>query len=278
MLPDLLARRDPERDARCAVAGQRRRSVGALLAVRQLERVAPRRESGEAARFEAGLRADGQAGDRRVLDHDRPDLIAPIGVLERELVVTHHGGDLAAFDHRGEPAAVQAAYGPSTFGRHCLVARRLVEAGVTCVEIQLGSWDGHKDNFRMHADLSAKLDTGLSALLDELATRGLLDRTLVLCVGEFGRSPSISKEEGRDHHTACFSALLAGGGLRAGQVLGATDAAGAKAIGASVTFPDLFATLLTAAGIDPTQTLMLGDRPITLGNNGRVLPQLLAAR
>jgi len=180
---------------------------------------------------------------------------------------------LSAFDLAGESPA---AYGTSAVGRRCLIARRLIERGVTCVEVHVDEWDCHKDNFGGHRRLLADLDPAFAALLDDLSARDLLARTLIVCAGEFGRSPSINAEEGRDHHPACFSAVLAGGPLARGRVIGESDRDGDRPRGAALGVPDLLATLFQASGVDPTTRYLLGDRPITLGNGGRVVPELLA--
>ena len=121
---------------------------------------------------------------------------------------------LAAFDLTKEDEKVRDAYGKSDFGKGCLLARRLVETGVNCVEIQLGGWDTHQNNFPQVEKLSSVLDSALSELLRELRSRGLLKDTLVVCLGEFGRTPKINPNGGRDHFPATWSAVLAGGGIK----------------------------------------------------------------
>jgi hypothetical protein len=180
-----------------------------------------------------------------------------------------------AFALEGESASTLAAYGDTPFGRGCLVARRLVETGVPAVEVTLDGWDTHIDNFNLHARLAPALDAGLSALLDDLAARDLLRRTLVVCAGEFGRTPVINGVEGRDHWTRGFPVLLAGRGIRPGVVLGSTDPAGAKDPTDPVSPQDLFATLFRALGIDTTREFYTPQgRPIRL-NTGAPLARLL---
>src|SRR5262245_17322663 len=143
---------------------------------------------------------------------------------------------LKAFDLSAEKAATLAGYGVPesvpegqalpTFGRACVMARRLVEAGVKFVEVTLDGWDTHADNFNLVAALLKELDPALAGLTADLADRGLLDSTLVMCLGEFGRTPVINAASGRDHHSKAFSAVLAGGGVKGGQVIGASDARG----------------------------------------------------
>ncbi|MFO0957049.1 MAG: DUF1501 domain-containing protein [Isosphaeraceae bacterium] len=163
------------------------------------------------------------------------------------------------------------------FARSCILARRLIESGVRFVEVELGNWDTHDNNFDTVKDLSAELDPGLSGLLDDLESRGLLGDTLVICMGEFGRTPAINPQAGRDHWNQAFSAVLAGGGVRGGQVIGATDAQGALVKDRPVSIPDLFATLLQAFGVDTTRPVITPEgRPIKLIDGGKVVDGLLA--
>jgi hypothetical protein len=158
---------------------------------------------------------------------------------------------LRAFEVSREPLALQRAYGETPFGRGCLAARRLIEVGVRCVEVTLGGWDTHVNNHAQVRELLAVLDPALSALVRDLRGRGLLERTLVVCAGEFGRTPTINPTGGRDHWPNGFSVALAGGGVRGGRVVGATDPAGKDKPTGPVTVGDLHATILTAVGIDP---------------------------
>ena len=136
---------------------------------------------------------------------------------------------LKAFDVAQEPASVRCrATATSPFGRACLAARRLIEVGVRCVEVTLDGWDSHVNNHETQRKLVKRLDPALAALLRDLARRKLLDRTVVLCCGEFGRTPKINPLGGRDHWPTGFSLALAGGGIRGGLALGATDPEGIK--------------------------------------------------
>src|SRR5262249_3388486 len=126
-----------------------------------------------------------------------------------------------AFDMNQESDEVRDAYGRNPFGQGCLLARRLVEGGVRFVTISRGGWDLHRDNFKtLQKTLLPEIDAAYSTLLQDLHQRGLLESTLVLLMGEFGRTPKINKDAGRDHWSRVFSATLAGGGVRGGQVLG----------------------------------------------------------
>ncbi|MEX2560323.1 MAG: DUF1501 domain-containing protein [Pirellulales bacterium] len=182
---------------------------------------------------------------------------------------------LAAFDVSQEPSAVRRSYGDTPFGRGCLAARRLIEVGVRCVEVTLAGWDSHVNNHEIHRGLVRTLDPAISGLLADLAGRGLLDKTIVVCGGEFGRTPQINLAAGRDHWPHGFSMLVAGGGLRAGQVIGATDPEGGREVHDPYEVADLHATVLTALGIDPThEELAPVGRPIKL-SEGQVIRQLL---
>ena len=183
---------------------------------------------------------------------------------------------LAAFDLDGESEAVKGLYGDSDFGRGCLVARRLVEAGVRSVEITLQGFDTHARNFAGHASQAKLLDPALAALVGDLEDRDLLDSTVVLVMGEFGRTPSINPLDGRDHWPHGFSCLLGGAGIATGQVIGSTDPDGvAKQPTDPVEIPDLSATVLAALGIDfAREVATLVGRPMKL-SAGTPLARLL---
>lgn len=184
---------------------------------------------------------------------------------------------LSAFDLSGEPEKVVKGYGDSAFGRGCLTARRLVEAGVRVVEVTLDGWDTHEDNFGRVKGLCGALDPAMSALLDDLAARGLAEKTLVVWMGDFGRTPRISGDEGRDHHPAAFSAVLSGGGVRGGVVLGETDADGEQVVSKKVGVPDLFATIAERMGMDPNDMVQAPNgRPVSVTDGGLVISELVA--
>lgn len=186
---------------------------------------------------------------------------------------------LTAFQIAEEPDSVRESYGATgdtpDFGKACILARRLVEQGVRFVEVRLDGWDTHDNNFGQVAALCGQLDPALAALIGDLAERGLLDETLVVCLGEFGRTPKINPQNGRDHWAHAFSALVAGGGVRGGQVIGATDAEGAQVADRPVTVSDLFATLLAAKGLDPAKQYTTPQgRPIRIADKGQVVQEL----
>ncbi len=182
---------------------------------------------------------------------------------------------LAAFRVGDEPRAVRDAYGDTPFGRGCLAARRLIEVGVRCVEVTLPGWDSHQNNQDIHARLAETLDPAFSALLDDLAQRELLDRTLVVCLGEFGRTPKLNRVGGRDHWPHGFSAALAGGQLRTATVVGQTDPEGRRQVVDPCGFADLHATILTALNIDSAHEVMTSvGRPVKF-NEGRPIAAIL---
>jgi uncharacterized protein (DUF1501 family) len=180
-----------------------------------------------------------------------------------------------AFDVNAEPEKLRRAYGHTPFGRACLAARRLIEVGVRCVEVTLEGWDSHAANHSVHQDLLRILDPALASLLADLKERKLLDKTVVVCCGEFGRTPKINRLAGRDHWTNGFSLAIAGGGIRGGQVLGRTDPEGTRDPVNPVEVEAVHATVLAAVGLDPQrENLGPGGRPIKL-SEGRPLKVLL---
>ena len=183
----------------------------------------------------------------------------------------------AAFRPEDEKDKVRDAYGRNLFGQGCLLARRLVERGVTCVEVTLDGWDTHQNNFEQVRGLSGTLDTAFAVLLADLKERGLLDSTLVVCLGEFGRTPKINGNTGRDHWPASWSAVLAGGGIRGGQAVGKTSADGTEVEERPAKVPDLIATVCQVVGIDPTkQNLSNVGRPIRVADpNARPIEGVL---
>jgi hypothetical protein len=163
-----------------------------------------------------------------------------------------------AFNLDEEAPSLRDAYGRNLFGQGCLLARRLVERGVPFVEVTLGGfegnmigWDTHQQNFDGVRALSQVLDPAWATLMEDLRSRGLLDSTLIVWMGEFGRTPKINPQAGRDHFPNAWSTVLAGGGIRGGQVIGRTSADGARVEERPVSVPDLLATVCGALGIDP---------------------------
>jgi hypothetical protein len=185
-----------------------------------------------------------------------------------------HSGKTKAFNIDEEPASVRDAYGKSGFGAGCLLARRLVEQGVKFVEVSLGGWDTHQDADGKVKKLSESLDPGFGTLLKELRERGLLDSTLVIWMGEFGRGPG----NGSNHYARCWTSVLAGGGLHTGQVVGNSGAKGANAESRPISAPDFMATICKALGIDYTKNYMArGGRPMDkVAKNAKPVTELFA--
>jgi hypothetical protein len=182
---------------------------------------------------------------------------------------------LRAFDVMKEPAETRKDYGETPFGRACLAARRLTEVGVRCVEVTLDGWDAHVNNHEIHRNRARDLDPALGALIRDLKRRGTLERTVVLCAGEFGRTPKINPLGGRDHWPNGFSLAIAGGGIRGGRVVGATDPEGIKGPVDPTTIADIHATILSAVGLDPVkENVSPVGRPIKL-SEGRPVAALL---
>jgi uncharacterized protein (DUF1501 family) len=182
----------------------------------------------------------------------------------------------AAFDVAAEPDDVRTRYGGGGFGLGCLMARRLVEAGVPFVEVTQRGWDTHEDHAARIAELAPALDRGMAALLADLRDRGLLDSTLVVWTGDFGRTPWISARGGRDHYPRVTPAVLAGGGVRGGQIVGRTDERGHEIADGAVTVADLFRTIATALGLDPDrERISPAGRPIAAVDGGTVIPGVL---
>jgi uncharacterized protein (DUF1501 family) len=231
---------------------------------------------------------------------DRQRLLAAIGHAESRAADAHAAGALddyrarafamltnpaasARFDLSGEPDRLKDRYGRTRFGQSCLLARRLVEGGVPFVQVNWsdhveaeedsgdGGWDHHYRNFQIMQDRHAPwLDQAMSALLADLAERGLLASTLVLAVGEFGREPKVNDKAGREHWAQCYSALLAGGGVRGGRFVGTSDAKAAKPADTPLTPADLNATVQHLVGLTSEQITGIGLTPV-----GRVIEELL---
>lgn len=183
--------------------------------------------------------------------------------------------NIQAFHLNEEPLAIRQAYGMNKFGQGCLMARRLVEAGVSFIEVSLDGWDTHENNFERTEELLNIVDPAFAMLLKDLDERELLEQTVVLWLGEFGRTPKINRNEGRDHHTDGWTAVIAGGSTRGGQVIGSTDADGTKVLTDPVGVPDLFASLCFALGINAhEENYSRSGRPIRVVNDGNVIEEL----
>ncbi|VTS00845.1 hypothetical protein : Uncharacterized protein OS=Singulisphaera acidiphila (strain ATCC BAA-1392 / DSM 18658 / VKM B-2454 / MOB10) GN=Sinac_3304 PE=4 SV=1: DUF1501 [Gemmata massiliana] len=182
-----------------------------------------------------------------------------------------------AFNIHAEADKLRDEYGRHSLGQSCLMGRRLVEAGVRCVTIDHSNWDTHDGNFAvLKNSLLPMYDSAISTLFRDLSERGLLDSTMVVVTGEFGRTPRINKNAGRDHWGPAFTVLLGGGGIKPGVVVGKTDARAEKPASDPYGPEDLFATMYTCMGIDPKDEAHTSDgRPIALVNNGKVMSELV---
>ena len=207
----------------------------------------------------APLVVSGSEGYLRVEDHHSAD------VGEKGLGKTAASG---AFDLSREDAKLRDEYGRGLFGQGCLLARRLVEREVPLVQVTLNGWDTHRNNFEQVKNLCGTLDNGWAALMRDLRDRGLLDSTLVVCMGEFGRTPGINPHAGRDHFPAAWSVVLGGGGVQGGSIIGRTSADGLAVEDRPVQVADLMATILLALGLDPAKQNMSNfGRPISLADS-----------
>ena len=185
--------------------------------------------------------------------------------------------DLKAFDLTQEPQELRATYGKEAFGQGCLLARRLVERGVRFVEVSLGGWDTHQANFVRVPELCDTLDKGLSALLADLNSRGLLEDTMVVVTSEFGRTPTINQNVGRDHYPKAFSAAMFGGGVKGGYTYGKTDAEGREVAENKVKPQDINATIAYALGLPLDQIVYSpSKRPFTIADKGQPIMDVFA--
>jgi len=214
----------------------------------------------------AGFETTG--GADRVKDHD---------ALYRQTAGMILSPRMRAFHLDEEPSALRSAYGQTPFGQGCLLARRLVQAGVTFVEVRSNGWDTHNQLHDRVGKLAGVVDPGFATLVTDLKARGMLDRTLVVWMGEFGRTPRINPNAGRDHFPRVFNVALAGGGVKGGQVIGASSADGTEVKDHPVAVNDLLTSVCHALKIDPTKENMspLG-RPIKIVDGGKLVKPLFA--
>jgi uncharacterized protein (DUF1501 family) len=212
-------------------------------------------------------------------DFDRghaADVLAGREEMLRKIEELSDTAFVRALDLDAEPSRDRERYGSSEFGRRCLAARRFLESGVRFVEIHQDGWDTHVDNFTKVGEMCGVIDGPWSALMDDLAARGLLDETIVLWMGEFGRTPTINARNGRDHYPRVTCAVVGGGGLQGGRVVGETDRLGANIVKDAVGVPDLFATLVQAFGVDPKRRFRTDfGGTATLTDNGTAIKGLM---
>lgn len=218
---------------------------------------------------------------RFVANHRGPSPAAHQTVYERALKLMDSSA-AKAFDLSEEPPGVRDAYGRGRFGQGCLMARRLIESGVSFVEVTLGNvgdnafgWDTHQNNFPQVKNLSDELDAGWGTLIQELDERGLLASTTILWIGEFGRTPMINPQGGRDHFPAAWTCVFAGGGIKGGQAHGKTSDSGEEVTEGKVDVPDILATLCAAVGVDPEEkNISEQGRPIRIAE-GNVIKEIV---
>jgi hypothetical protein len=217
-------------------------------------------------RFQQSVEREANQNARAVSDYQREAFNLMVSPAARR-----------AFDLQAEPDRLRDEYGRNTLGQSCLMARRLVEAGVRCVTIDHSNWDTHDNNFAtLRRELLPALDAGIAALFRDLADRGRLGNTLVLITGEFGRTPRINRNAGRDHWGPVFTVALGGGGIQGGRAVGTSDARAERPATNPHGPENLTATIYHLLGIDPTEDFHTPDgRPVALVNNGRVIRDLL---
>jgi hypothetical protein len=224
------------------------------------------RRLGLLERLEGGFASSG--GKQVVDDHQKLYQKASKLVMSK---------DVKAFDISDEPQELRDRYGDTDFGRGCLLARRLVEKGVTFVEIRHNGWDTHFDNFERTTTLAGEVDPAMATLISDLKERGQLDKTLVVWMGEFGRTPKINPRGGRDHYPRAFNLAMAGCGVKGGQVIGASSKDGTAVEDAPVTVSDLFCSVCHALGVNPrTEKVSPLGRPLKIIEEGEVVKQLFA--
>ncbi len=242
--------------------------------------------------------ANGQIRDAaiRVPEARMADRMKLLGVLETRFISERRGSaaeehakilrktqelltsdQMKAFQVRSEKKEMLDQYGDNNFGRGCLMARRLVEVGVPFVEVTSGGWDLHQQNFTTLQRKLPELDKAFSALVEDLKQRGLLDSTVIMCMGEFGRTPRINGNAGRDHYARAWSVVLGGAGIRGGRAIGKTNADGTSVDGESHSSEDLMASVCQALGISLKTTYTAKNgRPMKIAGGGKVIPELFA--
>jgi hypothetical protein len=217
--------------------------------------------------------------DKEFHNQKRDEVVDEYGRFYSDAIKMMYSKSLSAFNLKDEKDVERKLrdYGDSQLGKQVLMARRLVEAGVRFVEVSMGGWDTHQNGFTaIEANLN-KLDPAVGTLIEDLNSRGMLERTMVVCTGEFGRTPKINGNDGRDHYPRAWSGLIAGGGIKSGMAYGATDAKGEEVKDNPVQIGDLHATICAALGIDWThENQSPQGRPIRVVDKGKPIQALLA--
>ncbi len=213
--------------------------------------------------------------DRKFRERYADRRVSAYTAMYDDAVKLMRSGDLEAFDLGKESEEIRERYGDDGFGQGCLLARRLTERGVRFVEVRLGGWDTHADNFERVTEKTATLDRAMSALIGDLASRGQLEDTMVVLASEFGRTPKINQNKGRDHYPKAYSAMIVGGGIKGGQVYGTTDSTGAEVEEDKLEVRSFNATVAYGMGADVDETIESPSRrPFTVANKGEAVTKL----
>jgi len=205
------------------------------------------------------------------------DQFAATSTATKDAVRLMQSPALEAFELDKVDDETRDRYGRTEFGRGCLLAKRLVEQGVRFVQVNRGGFDVHQNAFPAMEAHGEVMDPALASLIADLASSGMLEKTLIITLSEFGRTPKINKDAGRDHHASVFSCLIAGGGIKGGQVIGSSDEDGYKPKDRPVQVPDIHATVCQALGIDHNKEVPTPlQRPLKLVDNGTPVKELFA--
>ena len=228
----------------------------------------------EEARMMDRMQLLGLLEKRFIRENRGPAATEHAKVLNNTLVLLT-SSQMDAFKVQNEPQAMRETYGNTGFGRGCLMARRLVETGVPFVEVNSGGWDLHQDCFTRLEQKLPEIDQAMSALVEDLAQRGLLKDTVILCMGEFGRTPRINGNAGRDHWARSWSVVAGGGGIEGGKVIGATNEDGTRVTTEPYSAEDLMSSVCQAMDISLKTTYMAGNgRPMKIAGGGKVIGEL----
>ncbi len=238
-------------------------------------RVRNAKASVEEARMMDRMKLLGLLEKRFIREKRGPAAVEHAKVLENTLALLT-SSQMDAFKVQSEPQAMRDNYGNTGFGRGCLMARRLVEAGVPFVEVNSGGWDLHQNCFTGLEQKLPEVDQAMSALVEDLAQRGLLEDTIVLCMGEFGRTPRINGNAGRDHWARSWSVVAGGGGIVGGKVVGATNEDGTRVTTEPYSAEDLMSTVCQTMDISLKKNYKAGNgRPMKIAGGGKVITDLL---
>lgn len=217
-----------------------------------------------------------QTIENKFIQEKRGDYASDHAKLINKTTKLMSSPQIEAFKVSKEPKDIQELYGNTSFGKGCLIARRLVEIGVPFIEVDLGGWDNHADIFTTLKDQKLpELDRAMSALISDLNNTGLLESTTIICMGEFGRTPNINANGGRDHWARSWSVVVGGAGFNKGTIIGETSDDGREVISEPYTSQDLMASVLKSLDIPLTTTFTAKNgRPMKIANSGKVIKEL----